>query len=146
MRSVSKRRGDSSESRGEGAILIKDCSWAIGISGILRIWWLVLRSSDKSKHIYHMVISKRTEWPRENITCPLGKDKCWRHFHTREVVIQYVRTPENIAAKSCIIRIKYAQEQYLVSQSHDIEYTIAVPKLIELIANSYKNTLVTTND
>ena len=138
MRSVSKRRSDSSESRGEGAILIKDCSWAIGISGIPRIWWLVLRSSDKSKHIYHMVISKRTEWPRENITWPLGKDKCWRHFHTGETVIQYVWRPENIAAESCIIRIKYAQEQYLVSQSHDIEYTIAAPKLIELITNSYK--------
>ena len=37
-RSVSKRRGDSSESRGEGVALIKDCSRVIGISGIPRIW------------------------------------------------------------------------------------------------------------
>ena len=37
----------------------------------------------------------------ENITCLLGKDKCWRHFHTGEAVIKYVWTPENISAKSC---------------------------------------------
>ena len=41
---------------------------------------------------------------------------------------------------------KYAQEQYLASQSHDIEYTITAPKLSEVITNSYINTLVTTND
>ena len=42
--------------------------------------------------------------------------------------------------------IKYSHEQYLVSQSHDIEYTIVMPKHVELITNSYKNTLVTAND
>ena len=71
----------------------------------------------------------------------MGKDKCWRHFHTGQAVIQYVQTPENIAAKSCIIMIKYSHEQYLVSQSHNIEYTIVMPKHEELITNSYKNTL-----
>ena len=42
--------------------------------------------------------------------------------------------------------IEYAQEQYLVSQSHNIDNTIVAPKHGELITNSYRNTLVTTND
>ena len=62
---------------------------------------------------------------------PLGKDKCWRHFQTGEAVIQYPWTQESKAAKSGIIKIKYSQEQYLFSQSHNIEYTIVPPKLIE---------------
>ena len=57
--------------------------------------------------------------------------KCRKHFQTKEAVIQYPRTQESLAAKSCIIKIKYSQEQYLGSQSHDIEYTIIAPKLIE---------------
>ena len=48
-----------------------------------------------------------------------------------EAVIQYPWTQESIAAKSSIIKIKYSQEQYLVSQSHNIEYTIVALKLIE---------------
>ena len=32
--------------------------------------------------------------------------------------------------------IKYSQEQYLVSQSHAIEYTIVTLKHVELITNS----------
>ena len=101
MRSVSKRRGDSSESRGEGAILIKDCSWAIGISGIPRIRWLVLRNSNKSKHIYHMVISRRTEWPRENITFWL---RPWMEVSRCGIIQSCTEYPINSRAVCSILR------------------------------------------
>ena len=59
---------------------------------------------------------------------PIGKRQMSETFSDRG--IQYPWT-QSIAAKSCIIKLKYSQEQYLVSQSHNIEYTIIVPKLIE---------------
>ena len=77
---------------------------------------------------------------------PVGKRQMLETFSHRGSGHSVRLDTRKYSCQELHIMIKYSQEQYIVSQSHDIEYTVVAPKHGELITNSYKNTLVTTND
>ena len=77
---------------------------------------------------------------------PVGKRQMLETFSHRGSGHSVRVDTRKYSCQELPIKIKFSQEQYIVSQSHDIEYTVVASKHGEFITKSYENTLVPTND